>query len=40
MPISLSSILFENENAPKQETDIKKFDEDSVKKAIEQEFRV
>lgn len=40
MPISLSSILFENENAPKQETDIKKFDEDSVKKAIEQEFGV
>lgn len=40
MPIRLSSILFENENAPKQETDIKKFDEDSVKKAIEQEFRV
>ena len=40
MPISLSSILFENENAPKQETNIKKFDEDSVKKAIEQEFGV
>ena len=40
MPISLSSILFENENAPKQETDIKKFDEDSVKKAIEKEFGV
>lgn len=40
MPISLSSILFENENAPKQETAIKKFDEDSVKKAIEQEFGV
>ena len=40
MPISLSSILFETELAPKQETDIKKFDEDSIKKAIEKEFGV
>lgn len=40
MPISLSSILFENEHAPEQETDIKKFDEDSLKKATEKEFGV
>lgn len=40
MPINLSSILFENEHAPEQETDIKKFDEDSLKKAIEKEFGV
>jgi hypothetical protein len=40
MPINLSSILFETELAPKQETDIKKFDEDSIKKAVEEEFGV
>ena len=40
MPINLSSILFETELAPKQETGVEKFDEDSIKKAVEEEFGV